>query len=129
MLLDNQNLFSDNQKITSGTQDSQNIVRFGKGDISYLPLLVQVTNDFKDLTSLTIKILTSETQDFANSEILVESTLQKAKLTTGAKFPIANMPKGNKGYIKLAYTTEGATETTGTITAGIVLNNDITFEG
>ena len=47
MLLDSQNLFSDNQKISKASPaDSDNIVKFGKGDISYLPLLIQVTNDF-----------------------------------------------------------------------------------
>ena len=129
MLLDSQNLFSDNQLITLGTTNSQNIVKFGIGDISYLPLLIQVTNDFLNLDSLNIKILTSDNPEFSSSIELCQTSLAKNQLYQGAKFPIANMPKGNKGYIKLVYEGIGSQEeTNGTITAGIVLNNDTSLE-
>lgn len=128
MLLDSQNLFSDNQKITSGTIDSENVVKFGLGDISYLPLLIQATNDFSNLESLSVKILTSADENFTTSTELAQSTLTKDELKQGAKFPLANMPKGNKGYVKLVYVVDGSSETTGTITAGVVLNNDTNLE-
>lgn len=52
MLLDSENLFSDNQSLASGTIYSENIIKFGNGDISYLPLLIQVTNDFTNARNL-----------------------------------------------------------------------------
>ncbi len=120
MLLDSQNLFSDNQPITTGTINSDNIVYFGKGDVSFAPLLIQVVNDFSNLTSLTVKILTSETEDFSSSEELVNSTLELEELKSGQRFPINYLPKGNKGYMKIVYTVNGTAETTGKITAGVI---------
>lgn len=126
MLLDSQNLFSDDQTITS-TADSANIIKFSKGDISYLPFLVQVTSAFSTLTSLKVSVITSDKEDFSTSTTLVEATKTLAELTEGAKFPFSHIPKGNLGYMKLKYTVEGSAETTGKITAGVVLNNDIEY--
>lgn len=127
MLLDSQNLFSDNQKITSGTIYSTNTVKFGLGDISYLPLLVQVTKAFSGLTSLKVSVVTSKDENFSEEKELVSSTLELASLKEGAKFPISFMPKGNLGFVKLKYEITG-TEEEGEITAGIVVQNDIEFE-
>ena len=124
MLLDTQNLFSDNQSITTGTILSTNVVRFGTSDISYLPLLIQVVSAFSDLTSLEVKVETSATSAFSTAVELASSTLLKADLVNGAVFPIANIPKGNLGYIRLKYVVTGTTETTGKITAGIVAGLD-----
>lgn len=121
MLLDAQNLFSDNQTITTGTIYSTNTVKFGKGDISNLPLIIQVVKPFKDLTKLTVKVQTDEAEDFANAVDLVETSLTQAELQDGAKFPLGYLPKGNKGYIRLAFVApEGETETQGLITSGVV---------
>ncbi len=122
MLLDNQTLFSDNQEITTGTIYSQNIVRFGKGEIDFLPLLIQVVSEFKNVDSLKVQIQTSETEDFASSDNLAEAELKLADLVEGARFPITHLPKGNKGYVRLAYVVSGETaETQGKITAGVVI--------
>ncbi len=123
MLLDSQNLFSDNQKITK-TADSTNIVRFGAGDISYLPLLIQVVNDFSTCQSLTVKIITSDNPAFARPVELAQTTIARVELKAGKKFPICHMPKGNLGYVKLNYAVTGSDEETGAITAGVVVNLD-----
>ncbi len=120
MLLDAQNIFSDNQSITTGKINSDNTVCFGKGDVSFVPLLIQVVEDFSNLTSLTVKIQTSATEDFSSSEDLVTSTMELANLKAGARFPISFLPKGNKGYMRIVYTVEGTEETTGKITAGVI---------
>jgi len=121
MLLDAQNLFSDNQEITTGTIESTNVARFGKGDISNVPLIIQVVKAFKALTKLTVKVQTDETEDFNNAVDLVETTLLKDELIEGARFPVSYLPKGNKGYIRLVYVVpSGETETEGLITAGVV---------
>lgn len=121
MLLDAQNLFSDNQAITTGTINSTNVVKFGKGDISNVPLIIQVVNTFKVATKLTVKVQTSVDEAFTNAVDLVETSLAKADLVEGAKFPVAYLPKGNLGYIRLTYTVPtNETETDGKITAGVV---------
>ena len=39
MLLDNQNLFCEKQEITTGEIFSQNIISFGKNDVSFAPFV------------------------------------------------------------------------------------------
>ena len=125
MLLDTQNLFSDNQAITTGTIYSTNTVKFGLGNVSFVPLLIQVVNDFTNLTSLTVKVQTSATSDFASSVDLAQSTVLLADLKAGKRFPINYLPQGNLGYMRLAYVTAGETsETTGKITAGVAAGID-----
>ncbi len=122
MLLDAQALFSDNQAITTGTINSDNIVRFGLGDVSYMPVIIQVVNDFDNAKSVTVKVQTSASPDFSQSSDLVEAKLLLEDLKAGNLFPINYLPKGNKGYIRLAYVVEegSSSETTGKITAGVV---------
>ena len=128
MLLDTQNLFSDAQAITTGPIDSQNIVKFGKSDVSFVPIIIQAVSDFSKLTSLTVKVVTSDTSDFTSSKVLAESKLELVDLKAGARFPISYLPKGNLGYIKLTYTVAGDTaETTGKITAGVVASNELSY--
>ena len=67
MLLDSQNLFSENQEITTGTIYSQNIVDFGKNDVSFVPVVIQAVDEFSGLTSLKVSIETSSTSDFADN--------------------------------------------------------------
>ncbi len=122
MLLDSQNLFSDNQTITA-TAASQNIIKFGKGDVSFLPFFAQVTSDFDNLTSLTIALQTSNSEDFSTPTTLIESKLLLAQLKAGNKFPISQFPKGNQGYMRILYTIEGTAPTTGAITAGATFSN------
>jgi len=124
MLLDNENLFCENQEITTGTIYSQNIIKFGKNDVSFAPVVVQAVEDFSGLTSLKVAFETSENADFSDSTVLAESTLTLDKLKAGSTFPITFLPKGNKGYMRLAFVVEG-TETTGKITSGVVAGNGL----
>lgn len=126
MLLDAQNLFSDNQEITTGTVYSTNTVKFGKNDISFVPVVIQAVSDFSTLNSLNVIVQTSSLEDFSDSKDLVEAKLDLASLKTGAKFPITYLPKGNLGYIRLAYVVEGS-ESTGKITAGVVASNELSY--
>ena len=114
MLLDSQNLFSENQEITTGTIYSQNIIDFGKNDVSFVPVIIQAVSDFTGLTSLTVKVQTSSSANF--DEVI--------DLKAGAKFPINYLPKGNLGFMRLAYVVEGS-ETTGKITAGAVAGDGL----
>ena len=127
MLLDAQSLFSDNQEITTGTIASQNVVKFGKGEVSFVPVIIQSVSDFSNLSTLKAIVQTSENEDFSNPIDLIESTLTKEELKAGNKFPICHLPKGNKGYMRISYIATGESETTGKITAGVVVNNDLSY--
>lgn len=127
MLLDAQNLFSNNQAITTGTIISTNTVKFGKNDVSFVPVIIQVTADFSDLTSLAVAVQTASDEAFTVPVTLASSSLALAALKAGTKFPISYLPKGNLGYIRLAYTVTGTTETTGKITAGTVASDELSY--
>jgi len=124
MLLDAQCLFSDNQAITADAA-SANVVRFGKGEFTFVPLLIQVTQDFATLTSLTVKVQTAVDSAFTTPVDLASSTLAAASLTAGTVIPINYIPKGNLGYIRIYYDVTGSNATAGKITAGVVAGVDI----
>lgn len=121
MILDEQNLFSDNQAITKSCE-STNIIDFGKREISFgtpVELFIQVTEDFNNLTSLNIAVQTSEDEDFSDFENLIEQTMLLSELILGNVSNIKFLPKGNLGYLRLYYTVTGSNPTTGSILAGI----------
>ena len=126
MLLDTQNLFSDAQAITA-TAASNNVVRFGLGDISFVPLLIQVVEDFATLTSLTVKVQTAVDSAFTTPVDLASVTIAAADLKAGTILPINYIPKGNLGYMRLYYTVTGSNATAGKITAGVTAGIDIRY--
>ena len=126
MLLDAQCLFSDAQAITA-TAASTNVVRFGKGDISFVPLLIQVVQSFATLTSLTVTVQTAVDSAFTTPVDLASVTVTAANLTVGNVLPISYIPKGNLGYMRLYYTVTGSNATAGKITAGVSASIDIGF--
>ena len=126
MLLDSQAMFSDAQEITSGTIYSTNTVKFGKGDVSFVPVIIQVVKSFENLSKLSVSVQTANDAEFLEPVTLMESQMLLADLKEGAKFPIAFLPKGNLGYMRLAYTVDG-TESAGKITAGVVAKDGVSF--
>ena len=73
---------------------------------------------------MTVKVQTSSSANFDEVIDLIESKLEVEKLKAGAKFPINYLPKGNLGFMRLAYVVEGS-ETTGKITAGAVAGDGL----
>ncbi len=121
MILDEQGLFSNNQKVTASTA-SENILDLGKREVSFgtpVELLIQVTEDFNNLTSLDIKVQTSVEEDFSDSVDLIEQTMTLSELKKGEVSAIKFLPKGNLGYMRLFYTVNGSAPTKGKILAGI----------
>ncbi|MGM9993298.1 MAG: Bbp16 family capsid cement protein [Candidatus Avigastranaerophilus sp.] len=121
MILDEQTLFSDNQKITANSA-STNILDFGKSEMSFgtpVTLFIQVTEDFDKLTSLKITVQTSVVEAFTSPVDLIDQTITLENLKKGMVSAIKFLPKGNLGYMRLYYTVTGTTPSQGAVFAGI----------
>lgn len=143
MILDAQNLFSDQQAVTA-TANSTNVIDlrvtgtpFGnaealKRDIgkgNKIPLLVQVTEAFATLTSLKIDLVTSDSATLASGNVVHATTgsvvladLKPGWMWGNDAVPFANAA-GMKRYMGLVYTVTGTTATAGKVTAGITMGN------
>ena len=129
MILDKQNLFSNEQAITD-TADSENIIDLGldASDVfnpneKNAELLVQVVEDFATLTSLTVSVQTDADAAFSDPTTLFSSAaVAAASLLAGYKFKLPNLSEGLEQYVKLVYTVAGSDATAGKITAGLVID-------
>lgn len=122
-VLDRQALFSNDQAITASTA-STDIIDLGSsprdvGSGEPVTVLVQVTEAFNNLTSVTVALQTAAAENFASPVQLTAATLALASLTVGAKFPITTVPGGVLRYLRLYYTVTGSAPSTGKITAGL----------
>lgn len=126
MYLDTQALFSDAQAITATAASTNIYDTFAEGrDISNgepLRLLIQVTEDFDNLTSLKVDVETDDNEAFSSATVLQSSTVVLADLKAGKRFPIAFSPEGNERYIRLNYTVAGTPPAAGKVTAGFVMD-------
>ena len=121
MILDEQALFSNDQKIT-GTAYSTNILDMGAREISFgtpVPVFIQITEDFDKLTSLSVKVQTASDEAFSSPVDLIEQTIPAANLKKGETSTIKFLPKGNLGFMRLVYTVTGTSPSKGGILAGI----------
>lgn len=133
MIVDNNNVLSDGQAITA-TAASTNVLDLGapgtpfgapaaveqdvaKGNL--IPLAVNVTQAFNNLTSLAIALQVSA--DNSTFTEVATRTYLAAQLVVGQlDFP-AQLPIGtNARFVRLNYTVVGTAPTTGKIFAGIV---------
>lgn len=122
MILDEQGLFS-NKQIITGSCVSENVLDLGKREVSFgtpIELFIQIAETFNNLTSLTIKVQTSEDEEFSDVIDLIEHTMLLDELYKGSVSTIKFLPKGNLGYMRLSYTVTGTVPTEGAILAGIV---------
>lgn len=126
--------FSENQAITA-TAISEDVLEFPDNDtipgeaaayprdlgLREIPIVVQVTETFATLTSLTVTLessaaagLTSATTHWTSGAIPV------ASLIAGYEFKIPHIPRGTMlKYLGLRYTVGGSNATAGKITATI----------
>lgn len=144
MILSKNLLLSDDQAITA-TARSTNVIDLGAPDTPYdaaaalnqdigkgtkVPLLVQVTEDFATLTSLTITVEVSANADLSSSTVLSSTTVAVASLVKGYQLPIDCILTGtNKRYLGTRYTVSGSNATAGKITAGITMGNQTNVTG
>jgi hypothetical protein len=136
MILDNTLLFSDQQAITA-TAVSTNVIDWGAGSVIFgdaaviprnlgtgfkLPLLMQVTEAFATLTSLTITLQTDDNSGFSSQATRWTSqAIPVASLVLGVTLALdCLLPTTPERYMRLNYTVGGSNATAGKITAGIV---------
>jgi hypothetical protein len=126
-------LYSDDQAITA-TAASTNVIDHGapgtwvhstvalvdeKGT-SYIPLAIQVTEDFDNLTSLKIALETDDNAAFSSATEVYSETILLADLVAGKKSAVRKIPYNtDEQYTRLYYTVTGSAPTQGKITAGI----------
>lgn len=135
MIFSAQQLFSDDQAITA-TAISTNVIDLGLADTPYgaaaalkqdigkgnkIPLLVQVTEAFNTLTSLTITVEVSAAAGLTSPDVLYTEVITLANLTVGKTIAIDVVPNNaTKRYMGVRYTVTGTNPTLGKVTAGIV---------
>lgn len=133
MILSENYKLSEDQAITA-TAVSTNVIDLGvrgtpifgnqlHGDIGKgkeLPLLCTVTEDFDNLTSLTVTLETSDNADLTSSTVLVSQTTALADLVAGKRLLPRVIPDGVTGrYLGVRYTVTGTAPTAGTVVANI----------
>lgn len=123
MLFDAKLLMSSGQAITATAASTDVIDRGDSKDVGKagdVPIVVQVTEAFNNLTSLAIAIQTDSDSAFGTAKTLATVTVPLADLKAGYQLPVITLPQGCKRYLRLNYTVAGTAPTTGKVTAGIV---------
>ena len=143
-ILDAEVMFSDRQAITA-TAPSTNIwdagpygrpvgpayPQFADPGKSDTTLIIQVVEDFDELTSLRVDYQTCDDPSFASDvDTLSTQTKVLADLTAGARFEPTRIPRSHtKRYARLLYTVTGTTPTQGAITAAASWSDDTSWFG
>ena len=128
MILDYQNLFSNDQALTT-TAASTNVIDLGaddayiqdaneKGDVK---LWAQVTTALAGGTSVQAVLQEDDDVAFGTAVTLVQSAaIAAASLVAGYQFPIEMPSRISKRYLRINYVIVG-TFTSGAVSAGLVL--------
>lgn len=136
MIVDNTLVLSDSQAITA-TAASTNQIDVGAAGTTYLggairrdigdglniPILVEVTQAFNNLTSLQVSLETDDDAAFGSPKTVASGpAIPLASLTAGAQISWpARVPVGtDERYFRLKYTVVGTAPTTGKVFASIV---------
>ena len=138
MIMDDLQLtFADGQAVTA-TAISENVVQWSAngtvygaaaaitrdiGDGTPVPLLVQVTETFATLTSLTITLESADNAALSTNAVVHWSSgaIVAADLVAGKQVPIRFLPKDiEKEFLGLRVTVTGSNATAGKITAAVV---------
>ncbi len=130
MIMDKENLFSEDQAVTA-TAVSTNVIDLGVnrdiGKGTPVPIIIQVTEDFAGLTSLTASIETDDNESFSSATVLATSgAVPVASLEAGYQLAMQYMPLGTQRYLRINYTVAG-TGTAGTVTAGVVAGHQHSY--
>lgn len=123
MLLDNENVFSDAQAIT-GDAVSTNVIDMVKAGLAPgndLNIVLNVEEDFDNLTSLDIEVQSCALEDFS-SGVTTHQSINKllAALTNGTQVDVGPLLNGTLQYVRLNYNVNGTDPTAGKVTAAIL---------
>lgn len=125
MILDKDNLFSNEQAITT-TANSTNVIDLGAegaGKGTNLDIVGFVTETFLTNTNLTVTLTTADNEAMSSArtigtaEVLVRAN---GDLDAGKEVNFGRVPDNADRYLRLTYTIGGSNATAGKITAGIV---------
>lgn len=131
MLTDRELTFSNYQAITTGTQNSTDVVDQGVAGVNIntgreLQIFVSVTTLFASGTSLTVNLVESAASDLSSPTILATSgVVAEASLVKGFVLLRTAVPRTSKRYLGLQFVTVG-THTAGAVWGGIVRDTDDT---
>lgn len=144
MVLDQLSLFSDAQAITA-TASSTNVYDLGEmgvaaynsiqlkrnlGKAMATPLLIQVVEDFDNLTSLQFIVQTDDSDAFGSPKDVMSVTVPLAELKAGFICPIDKLPRGIvERFLRIRFVVSGAAPTQGKVTAGVVVAVDGAYIG
>lgn len=125
MILDKETLFSNAQAITADAAstnifDTGSVSDVGRGNI--LRLFGHVIAAFDALTSLNIILETDDNASFSSAKTLWTVNRVLAQLTAGADLELPAIPRGCERYLRLRYDVVGSNPTVGSISAGVVLD-------
>tara|TARA_R110000787_G_C13443394_1_gene446758 strand:- start:37943 stop:38374 length:432 start_codon:yes stop_codon:yes gene_type:complete len=142
MIFSAQQLFSDDQAITASA-DSTNVIDLGVPGTPYggaaaftrdigkgtkIPVLVQVTVAFNNLTTLQVIISTGATTALGTA--IASQTIALADLVAGKQISIDVLPNDiTERYLGIEYVVVGTAPTLGQVTAGITMGNQTNVTG
>lgn len=142
MIFSAQQLFSDDQAITANA-DSTNVIDLGVAGTPYggaaalnddvgkgagVPILVQITEAFNNLTSLTVNISTGAATTLGTT--IASETILLADAVVGKQMVIQVLPNEiTERYLGIEYVVTGTAPTTGKVTAGITMGNQTNVTG
>lgn len=136
MIFSAQQTFSDQQIITA-TARSTNVIDLGSPDTPHggavplkqdvgkgtpIPINVQITEGFDNLTSLDVAVEVGATDTLGT--VLATQNILLADLVAGKTLNLQCLPNGvDQRYLGLRYTVNGAAPTVGRVHAGISMGN------
>jgi len=91
-----------------------------------LQILCQITEAVTSggAATVQVKVYTDSAEGFGTEVLLTQTTLlAMATLVLGYQIPLAVVPRNTDRYMRLKYDIATATTTAGTITSGIILDN------
>lgn len=137
MILNKNLILAEDQAVTA-TAISENVIQWQANGVvpyevatvarnlgagSYIPFLIQVTEDFATLTSLTITVETADNAALSSGAEVLATTgaIAAASLVAGYRIPSPQvMPDATlKEYFGLRFTVGGSNATAGQITAAL----------
>lgn len=123
MIIDSNLVFTDGPITATSSSELVPLTSFFKpGRMDPIPFALRVTEDFTNLTSLTITLMESDSQEGTYTEVPAATmTIPLAKLKAGAALGWRFLPNTvEKQWLKLAYTVTGTAPTKGRIFAAML---------